>query len=210
MSDFQIVIDKVEDLVKVLNKTTGEFVKNHIQDINNGRIADRLANGDIVDTDGRVWYDNNNLAYDSSKVGMELICFGDECRAIVVYGLSTDEKLDENINTKKILDCAPFVTVFNTNGKQLLSLRRFVSTTDEEYFGNRNTLCEENFILRFSPDSIRYASISDNHLTHNRKECLAILDYDGCELFKKERNEYKKPAKQRAKELMAEIEAPEK
>lgn len=209
MNDFEIVLDKVEDLIKVFNKTTGDFVKNHTQDIIKGRITERIDRGDIVDDDGRVWYDNNNIAYDNYKVGMRLISFDNECRAIVAYGLLTDNS-DANIETDKILDNAPFVTVFNTNRKQLLNLKRRVLTTDDSYFDDRDTLAEEDFNIRFSPDSIKYSNVSDNHLTHNRYECMGILDYNGRKLFKKEKNEIKKPAKQRADELMSELEAPEK
>ena len=40
MSDFEIIRDEDEGLIRVLNKVTDTFVKNHTQDIIKGRISE--------------------------------------------------------------------------------------------------------------------------------------------------------------------------
>ena len=206
MSDFEIIRDEHEGLIRVLNKVTGAFVKNHTQDIIKGKITERLKHGDIRDDDGRVWYDDNNLAYDSEKVKIRLVHCDKQCRAIVAYGIVTGEKTDADMELEEELNLTPFVTVFSTNGKQILNLQRFITTTNEPYFADRATLYEDDFSIHFGSDSIGYTRVSDNYETHNRNKFLGIIDYNGRTLFKKERREDKKPAKQRANELMAELE----
>ena len=207
MNNFQVVKDEENELVRVYNKANGTFVKNHTQDVIKGGIAKRLENGDIRDNDGRVWYDDNNLAYESEKVGMRIICRDEQPRAIVAYALLIDEKADEDMDIEEILDSAPFVTVFDTKGKKILSLERYVSTTEDEYFASRDTLYQKEFNLRFGLDTIRYTMVSDNYLTHSRDEYVSVLDYNGRELFRKQRTEGKKTAQQRAKELMLQLES---
>ena len=210
MSDFEIIRDEDEGLIRVLNKVTGVFVKNHIEDIIKGSITERLEHGDIRDEDGRVWYDDNNLAYDSEKVKIRLVYHDKQCRAIVAYGLVTGGKTEADMELEEALNLTPFVTVFSTNGKQILNLQRFITTTNEPYFADRATLYEDDFSIHFGSDSISYTRVSDNCMTHNRDEFLGIIDYNGRTLFKKERREDKKPAKQRADELMTELEIGDK
>ena len=111
---------------------------------------------------------------------------------------------------QEALTLTPFVTVFGTNGKQILNLQRFITTTNDPYFADRVTLYESDFSIHFGSNSIRYVRVLDNYETHNRHELIGVIDYNGRTLIKKEVKEDKKPAKQRADELIAELEMGDK
>ena len=57
---FEIIRDEDEGLIRVLNKVTDTFVKNHKQDIINGRISERLERGLSKTSVELIFVCNNN------------------------------------------------------------------------------------------------------------------------------------------------------